>query len=522
MSRPCQHLPQPALAALALITVAGAALRLLQAQESLWLDELHTAWCASGSLGEVAERATAGNQSPLFFWGEWLLFRLGQNEIMLRLPSLLAGGLLPPAVFAVTHRLTRSGWLGVFAAWLVMIDPLSILFATEARPYALVQFLSVLHVLLFSMLLKHPTAARRVAFVLGAALLFHLHYTVALLLAAELTFWVFQMEFRRQTAYRLLPALTDAAIIVLLCLPAVANILDIAGRRENWAAFVPQQPVWMILALFPLSGAALYVTADLIAEASTRRTSAAEIQHDGRHESASLALCWFFVPVSIAWLLTALDVARLFFPRYLVFAAPAAFVLTAKYARLAPWKPLQVALAIAISLISLWSSGIAYQFHRDGRAIADRQEDWRSAIAFLNQQLQHDRQLVLVRSGLIEDDALRESHSAELRAYCLFPVTSLYPIQCLPSDFIPLPSTDSGRLSDQTKSRVRQAGSAWIILRAPEQTARAIERQLLDNLNRDSSRIKTGSNWHVSAAQSFGKVHVRQIRRSPDDSIRQP
>ena len=37
------------LAALAVLVVFGAALRIWQAGESLWLDELHTAWCALGS-----------------------------------------------------------------------------------------------------------------------------------------------------------------------------------------------------------------------------------------------------------------------------------------------------------------------------------------------------------------------------------------------------------------------------------------------------------------------------------------
>ena len=73
------RLPQVVLAVLVLV---GAALRVWQARESLWLDELHTAWCALGSLAEVAPRAMIGNQSPLFFWFEWLLVQgFGPSEL---------------------------------------------------------------------------------------------------------------------------------------------------------------------------------------------------------------------------------------------------------------------------------------------------------------------------------------------------------------------------------------------------------------------------------------------------------
>src|SRR6266481_2720634 len=134
------------LAAAILISLAATILRLWQARESLWLDELHTAWCAEGWLGEVAQRATIGNQSPLYFWLQWLLIRLiGPSELALRLPSIFAGSLLPLAVYLLAARWT-SGGVGLLSAALIAIDPQSIFYATEARPYALVQLLAVAHI----------------------------------------------------------------------------------------------------------------------------------------------------------------------------------------------------------------------------------------------------------------------------------------------------------------------------------------------------------------------------------------
>src|SRR5438093_12902502 len=87
------------------ISLVAAALRIPPLGESLWLDELHTAWCAVGPLDEVVRRAAIGNQGPLFFWLEWLaLGILGPSELSLRLTSLVRGSLLALAVFLLARR----------------------------------------------------------------------------------------------------------------------------------------------------------------------------------------------------------------------------------------------------------------------------------------------------------------------------------------------------------------------------------------------------------------------------------
>src|SRR3954468_22303532 len=102
--------PRWPLAAAILIAIVAAMMRIWQARESLWLDELHTAWCAVGGLGEVVQRASSGNQSRLFFWFEWLLVRvLGPSELSLRLPSIIAGSMLPIGVYWLAARGTSGG-----------------------------------------------------------------------------------------------------------------------------------------------------------------------------------------------------------------------------------------------------------------------------------------------------------------------------------------------------------------------------------------------------------------------------
>src|SRR5262245_33161677 len=243
--------PRWSLAAAIGICILAATLRTSALRESLWLDELHTAWCALGPLGEAAERAAIGNQSPLYFWFQWLLVTfLGPSEFSLRFPSLVAGSLLPLAVFLVARRWSIEA-AGLVAAGLTAVDPLCIFYATEARPYAVVQLLAVLHMGLTLRVAEEPTAAWRAWWVAGAAILFHLHYTTALLIVAEAVFLA--VLFVRES-HRLVSPLVDLAIVAALCLPAIGNLMAIFSRRTNWAAFISREPLWTAIDWTPLPG----------------------------------------------------------------------------------------------------------------------------------------------------------------------------------------------------------------------------------------------------------------------------
>jgi hypothetical protein len=503
-----------AFATLVLITCASAAIRLWQARESLWLDELHTAWCATGPLIEVAPRAAIGNQSPLFFWLEWLLVQLlGPSELTLRLPSIVAGTLLGVALYVVAQRWTGQPWLGVLAAWLVVFEPKQLFnaaeprhlfFTTEARPYALIELLAVIHVALFLELLARPTLVRRTLFVLGGVLLFHLHYTAILLVPAELALYVlFRATCPPPDAYGGRFLALDLFLLLAFCLPAFGHLQGMFARRGNWSVFVPQQPATAILTLWPASFAAAIVLPNV--DWFIRRSAAP------KRELAPLAvLLWALVPVSLAWLATATDTARLLFPRYVVASAPAATLLAVMCLRLLPWKSLQVVVGIGIALFALRTSGVIEQFHVDGRFIADRRGDWRAAIRHFNEQPGHDSYPVLVHTGLIESDALRSSHDRRLADYCLFPVTSLYPIDAERDRLIPLPRTNAGRLEPAVRQRIETSGGAWLIASGKQGSG----------FRKGSGFRVQGSGqdtqWHVASARSFGTLHVIELRRGSE------
>jgi len=483
---------RPALTAAVVITAIATFLRFWQAGESLWLDELHTAWCAVGSLSEVAPRAAIGNQSPLYFWFEWLLVQVfGPSEFMLRLPSLVAGSLLPLALFGLAWRWTQSNVVGLTAAALIAVDHTAIFYATEARPYALVQLLAVVHIAIMAEVVERPIAWLRVAWIGLAAILFHLHYTAALLIPAELACWcVLRIGRPAETKYRLTMLLLDAATAVALCLPAFANLQAIFARRENWAAFVTPQPLWKLAEWFPWSLSVPFAIAALVAKSQHRRV-------------LCFVLGWLLVPATIAWLATAADFTRLFFPRYLVTIAPAAILLAAICADLVPWRWSKMLIGALLVIAAVWSSGIIERLRYDGRVIGDRNEDWRGAVNWLNEQLPQLPYPVLVASGLIEADALRGAHHELLEDYCLFPVTSLYPIAAERVDLIPLPFRDPGRLENDVRQFVAPRGGAWLVVRGSERSAESLAAMRESGIGSRESGVEQ---------QSFGNVQVILIR----------
>jgi hypothetical protein len=139
------------------------------------------------------------------------------------------------------------------------------------------------------------------------------------------------------------------------------------------------------------------------------------------------AAVWLFVPLLAAWLATRFDIARIFFPRYLLMSLPASWLLLVHATRLAPeWRSRWIFSAV---IACGW---VAYQLPHyqelfpSDRSSGPRGEDWRGAIAWLNEQLPEQPGPVLLAPGLIEERNLSLKSSPEWQEYCQFPVRALY------------------------------------------------------------------------------------------------
>ena len=506
---------------LALITVGAAALRLYRLDQPLWTDELHTAWIASGPLSEVAWRAEMGNQGPLFYYVEWLFGRVfGVSEITMRLMSVLAGVALVPMAYGLVLRWTGRPWAGLLAAALAAVDVDFLFYAQEARPYACVQLLAALHVIVFWRLLNRPTTALRATWVVGAALLFYLHYTAILIVVAELiAYGVLRCVPRLRPVYRPTHAAIDGAIAVLLMLPATGHLAAIFARRGNWEALVGTD--WPV-SLKRMAGVYVLVPAALVfASAIGKRliSQPAERASEQHHTADTIApdkqahfrgwvlvACWAILPVGFAWMATYVNFARLFMLRYVIGSALGAIVAAGISCALYRSSAARAAAMLVVLAMALYTSPIARDLINERKLRGERTDDWRSAVEHLNKS--GGELPVLVAAGLIDSDDLRQPHDERRRQYCLFPVLSIYRLDRDGREMAPLPWTSPGLLSPESMALIVEHGGAWVMIRGTPQYVREAEADLLDLLNAD------GMSARITETLWFGTVAVLRVEVS--------
>jgi mannosyltransferase len=478
------------------ILVVALGLRAPQIRESLWLDELHTAWCVSGSWGEVAPRAVVGNHSPVYFWiVRFVVGIFGASELTLRLPSLLAGLSLVAVVGIATGKLTGSRVAASFAAVLVALDCNCIFYSQEARPYAILQLVAWSHALLVWNLVQNPTVVRRTLFIAGALLQLYLHYTSVLFVAAEVVFLMEALSKRNErSSYRWRHLTMDLAVITLAALPAAWHLIEIGTRRQQWAHFVLIPTVksyfrvlQLDVYLFPM----VALVAGLFIVRSLLKTRVGETKEWPQRLAVSLLACLLLIPSVLAWVATRQHLAALFFGRYLTPTLVAPPVCSALLARFVPSGWLRGIVAVLTAAAAIWTSGMWQNWQREGRVNVDRRQDWRSAVAFVNQEATTPDSICYVRSGFLEADQLRAPHDSFLEEYCLAPVNSLYRLRI---KAIPLPMSPPFDLGPETD----RAGNCWIIFNGSSTTR---ERFLAEIENRFAVRQK----------QSFGDVLVCEV-----------
>lgn len=497
------------LAALAAILLIALALRLPQMGESLWLDELHTAWVVNDGLREIPARAAIGNHSPLYFLLPWATTRLfGMNEVALRLPSLVAGLAVIVAIYALVWRMTASHVGALLAAWLAAIEPNFLWYSLEARPYAWVQLVGVLQAMAFWQSLAQPTWRSRMALVLLSIALFYFHYTASLLFVAEVLYLVAaKLLWPSETRYSLRQTIFDAALVIAGCAPSVMHLLAIADRREAWWKFVRPKPAAELLTIFPL----LFTVAVPLIVLLICRGVRWWRKNDGAPlplRPLTFALLWLFVPLLVAWSATQLELAPLWLRRYVMVSAAASLVFAGVSSAAIGHRRLQYATALAIALAFAWAMllGPQRQLGIDDRIVARSKQDWRAATAVIRDDPTTADWPVLVRSGFIEADAASDDREPLLRAYLLSPVTTIYDVQNGGRKLMPLPYSLPMKLLNADVEPLAQQAGLWLITPGNPKTKDASVRGVRLAL------LRRGRATQVVRAEDFGGVWVVQLR----------
>lgn len=220
------------------MTLAALAVR-LYVPRGLWLDEAISVHQAHLGLGALIQSLADGDRHPpLHYLALWVVVHvLGDGELAVRLPSIIAGTLIIPMLFAIGAELFDRR-TGLLAALFVTVAPLLVWYSQEARMYAFVTCFGALAVLGCVRVLRRGGTGSWALYTLGASGLIWSHWFAGILLAILEGAIVATLLGRRHRKEPLRPLLTgwlaSSAILVWQLVPL--GILAVAEVRATGVA----------------------------------------------------------------------------------------------------------------------------------------------------------------------------------------------------------------------------------------------------------------------------------------------
>ncbi|MDB4338542.1 glycosyltransferase family 39 protein [Rubripirellula sp.] len=420
-----------ALIAAAVIMVISILLRAPSCYESLWVDELHSAWSVWGSLSEVLGRAQAGHQMPIYFWGLWFWKSLfGISEFALRFSSVLPVS-LACALLAYGFARLRYGVIAGMAAGLTLaVEQNSIFFGTELRPYGWVIFFSAVTHLCFLSLLR--TNSRLASQNIWSSMLASILVAAFLQPTSIGTLFVYPLILlchwnRRKHELRVKPKITLGDLAWLLGgLGSVALIWQLSlaeswGQRGIWSAFGQSTSLeeilhawnWWWLWAIPLT----FVIIIMITIKLRDRPECCPMEMKALIYLASICL----IVTLLYWLVAYKPIAPVWHRRYFIALLPGFACLTglsvtaiksnlinSRWLIISQRSNLLVSLTASFFVIGLaWDQNLLRRLHRYPVAYATRGEHWREAANWINENVDRD-QILWLAPGLIEEESLNQ------------------------------------------------------------------------------------------------------------------
>lgn len=338
-----------------LVLLLGLTLRLINLNQSLWLDEAITAQAVKNySFGELIPRFSPGDfHPPLYylFLKMWTNF-FGYGEIVLRLPSVIFGVGAIFFVYLIGKKLF-SKRTGIIAAIFLAVNPLAVYYSQEARMYSLAMML----------------VAGAIWFLLEKKWGWFMIFSLASVFTDYLPWLMFPVYFLMTKNRRVL------IVPILLYLAWIPYFLS---QLKTGLAVSAAIPLWsQVLGGFSLKALALTFIKFIFGRISwdnkilyavfTVAVGAGYLWMSVRSRVKTLWF-WLLIPLLLGLLLS-LKVSVFTYFRFL-FVLPAFTLLLAGGAK----NRIAVIFVVLISLLSLAWFNLNPRFWR---------EDWRSAVAYM-------------------------------------------------------------------------------------------------------------------------------------------
>jgi len=375
-----------------LVLILGLVLRLINLNQSLWLDETTQAVTSLGSFSNIFNELQGDFHPPLYhllMWGWAHLF--GSTEIVMRLPSVLFGVATIWFVYQIGKLIKSNSSLTLLAALLMAIAPFHIYYSQEARTYAFTTFITCLSFYYFLRLIlnKNPN---KLGYILATVLMLYADYYGLFTFFAQIIASLFLL---RKKITKIILSFIFVCLLFIPCLFLLSVQLKTGSQATfslpEWGrlvnlSFLKALPLTFIKfsigritifnkEVYALVSGIIFIIYGFLISKSFIKNKKISVE-----KPLSIILFWLVIPIFLAWLIS------FFIPNYQPFRL--LLVLSAFYLLLAYGLSLiknKIAFnfflffIIIVSGLSLLTYYINPYFHR---------EDWRGTFNFINQKAQ--------------------------------------------------------------------------------------------------------------------------------------
>ena len=496
-----------------LITGFACSLRILSCiSDPLWLDELHTSWVVKDSISVVFQRASIGNQTPLYFWLTWISSQVfGFHELGLRLVSVASdfATMIIAATFVYWKTWSIQG--AVLAVLVIGFTDPFFYYGAEARPYAMLQLLGLIQLIAFWNLLqsvapldKKQTCRRRNArtmasFIFVSLLMIYTHLTAIFVLIPELIFgicWMFvrwrkfRQESERPSDVSLAAVASLITIVVValavFCLPLLSTMQSVSDRSSFWSAvssipglFRQLKWNWCIWFALPLVVAGV---SQLPGFAGKSRQS-----KPGFQSLFTLVFSWgvgtTFVILFVHWA----GIAPLALPRYLSVALAAGPILLGLTVGAFQRERNRWLVVIVVGCLVFASCVFQQQWVwrslSSNRFLPQRMNSWsevswNQVVWEINRDQERTRYPIFLFGGILEDADALNSTDVSFQEYLRFPLVGLYQLEhqgVVRSG----PTIHQPHFSTSMIDQALDEGGAWILVRHMKDIVYEIESEFI-------------------------------------------
>ncbi|MEM9410269.1 MAG: hypothetical protein AAGA30_04100 [Planctomycetota bacterium] len=455
------------------IVACGIWLRVHFAGEPIWVDETHSLWVTNSELAQVEFRAGQGNQTPVYFWLQYLaIWLFGNSTLALRALSVTSSSMSLVISGVIAWKWTKNPFCTALAAFLVATDNSLVFFGSEARPYALLQLLTLLQVYCVIEFLKRRSdpisseqAKRAFVSTFGLSLLMiATHLTSILILLIEFVgalFLVRENKVNLWLAAALTLALTGGLYFTTL-------IAQVAAKKSDWSVVAPY--AWLgnefASTLFLLIITTVFSCLSLCKQNSQNQNGT----------TYSIALLSTFIcatPILLVLFSIVTGFANLGSNKYISPLPVLAPLAVAIWISAIQSKALQGLVIVLTLTIHFALNPLAICFLNNQTPIY-RQEDWRSVVLRLSESESWSSKPIFLFSNLVEDHRASTATDPKFLNYLKFPITA-FDSKINVSTLNPM-STRPGITfwPESERQKLRLFGAARIVTRTTEPTRKAI------------------------------------------------